>query len=83
MLKMLLLVGLGAVVLAVLITTLILLLSGTEEVQPVSRLPSKDVGLRLSLTRKVIEPGENLRFEVVVINLGSGSNFGVALTNEI
>ncbi|MBW2963696.1 hypothetical protein KY306_02895 [Candidatus Woesearchaeota archaeon] len=81
--KILLLVGGGAVILAALITTLILLLAGGEEIQAPTKIAEKEVGLDILLDKEVLLPGEPLKFEVKVINLGSGSNFGVNLRSEV
>lgn len=83
--KTLLLVGGGAVLLAAVIATLILLFSGGggEIEGPVSQIQTKDVSLSLVLGQEVIKPGEDLVFEVRIVNAGSGSNFAVGVRNEI
>ncbi|MCK4589225.1 MAG: hypothetical protein KAT77_02195 [Nanoarchaeota archaeon] len=82
--KILVLVGGGAVLLAGLITLLILLFSGTEEIGPtVPQVEEKSVSLDVLLEADVIKPGEDLSFDVKTINTGSGSNFGVAVVAEV
>lgn len=82
--KMILLVGGGAVVLAVLITSLIMIFSGTSEVDvPAQTTSEKDVGLDVFLDEETVNLGDNLVFEVRLTNLGSGSNFPVAVTSQV
>ena len=83
--KMLLLVGGGAVLLAAVIATFILLFSGGGEdiAGPVSQTQTREVSLSLVLEQEVIKPGDDLVFEVRVVNTGSGSNFAVGVVNEI
>jgi len=82
--KMILLIGGGAVVLAILITALIMIFSGTSEVDiPAQTTAEKDVELDVILGEETVNLGDNLVFEARLTNLGSGSNFPVAITSRV